>query len=88
MNSPRKNIERVARHIGHPFSLHELRHLFASVGASIGHPEDVIKRLLHHGISSITQRYIHNIVSKSIKLYQEIHEEMLRIWDVNFFDSK
>ena len=88
MNSPRKNIERVARHIGHPFSLHELRHLFASVGASIGHPEDVIKRLLHHGISSITQRYIHNIVSKSIKVYEEIHEEMLRIWDVNFFDGK
>jgi Site-specific recombinase XerD len=88
MSSPRKNIERVARHIGHPFSLHELRYLFASVGASIGHPEEVIKRLLHHGISSITQRYIHNIVSKSIKVYEEIHEEMLRIWDVSFFDGK
>ena len=87
MSSPRKNVERVARHIGHPFSLHELRHLFASVGASIGHSEDVIKRLLHHGISSITQRYIHNIVSKSIKVYEEIHEEMLRIWDVSFFDE-
>lgn len=84
MSSPTKNIHKVAYVIGHPFSLHDLRHLFASIALSLGYTEDIIKQLLHHGIGSITQRFLHQITPESYKVYNKIHREMLRIWDVYF----
>lgn len=84
MSSPTKNIHKVAYFIGHPFSLHDLRHLFASIALSLGYTEDIIKQLLHHGIGSITQRFLHQITPESYKVYNKIHREMLRIWDVYF----
>ena len=85
MSNPTKNIRKIAQEIGHPFSLHDLRHLFASIALSLGYTEDTIKQLLNHGIGSITQRYLHLITSKSYGVYNNIHEEMLKIWEIDLF---
>ena len=85
MSNPTKNIRKIAQEIGHPFSLHDLRHLFASITLSLGYTEDTIKQLLNHGIGSITQRYLHLITSKSYGVYNNIHEEMLKIWEIDLF---
>lgn len=46
------------RHEDVPGTMHSLRHTFASVGAEIGVPDDIIGRLLNHSSSKITSRYI------------------------------
>ena len=87
MSSPYKNIRAISSYIKAPFSLHDLRRLFASIGSDLGYPEETIKRLLNHGISSVTQRYLHQIIPKSYEVYNKIHEEMLRTWDMDFLNT-
>ena len=87
MNSPAKNIKKIAQFIGHPFSLHDLRHLFATIALNLGYPEDMIRKLLNHGIASITQRYLHQIISESYEVYNTIHQKMLSIWDMEFLNE-
>jgi len=86
MSSPYKNIRAISSYIKAPFSLHDLRRLFASIGSDLGYPEETIKRLLNHGISSVTQRYLHQIIPKSYEVYNQIHKEMLRTWNVEFLN--
>jgi integrase len=66
------------RHEEVPGTMHSLRHTFASVGAEIGVPDDIIGRLLNHSSSKITSRYIAVDVEALREPMQKIASEIVR----------
>ena len=66
------------RHEDVPGTMHSLRHTFASVGAEIGVPDDIIGRLLNHSSSKITSRYIAVDVEALREPMQKIVTEVVR----------
>lgn len=66
------------RHDEVPGTMHSLRHTFASVGAEIGVPDDIIGRLLNHSSSKITSRYIAVDVEALREPMQKIVSEIMR----------
>lgn len=53
-------LKRATARIGRPdVSLHTLRHTFASVAGDLGFSELTIRAMLGHGVSSVTQGYVH-----------------------------
>jgi integrase len=59
-------------------TIHSLRHTFASVGAEIGVPDDIIARLLNHSSSKITSRYIAVDVEALREPMQKIVDELVK----------
>ena len=66
------------RHDQVPGTMHSLRHTFASVGAEIGIPDDIIGRLLNHSSSKITSRYISVDVGALREPMQKIVAEIMK----------
>lgn len=66
------------RHDEVPGTMHSLRHTFASVGAEIGVPDDIIGRLLNHSSSKITSRYIAVDVDALREPMQKIVDEIMK----------
>ncbi|WP_439545011.1 tyrosine-type recombinase/integrase [Sandarakinorhabdus sp.] len=66
------------RHEEVPGTMHSLRHTFASVGAEIGVPDDIIARLLNHSSTKITSRYIAVDVSALREPMQLIVNEIMK----------
>jgi integrase len=66
------------RHDEVPGTMHSLRHTFASVGAEIGVPDDIIARLLNHSSSKITSRYIAVDVEALREPMQKIVSELMK----------
>ena len=66
------------RHDDVPGTMHSLRHTFASIGAEIGVPDDIIARLLNHSSSKITSRYIAVDVEALREPMQKIVNEIMR----------
>jgi integrase len=66
------------RHDEVPGTMHSLRHTFASVGAEIGVPDDIIGRLLNHSSSKITSRYIAVDVEALREPMQKITDELMK----------
>jgi integrase len=67
------------RHDDVPGTMHSLRHTFATVGAELGIPDDVIGRLLNHSNSTkITSRYINVDVEPLRDPLQKIVDEIMR----------
>jgi integrase len=66
------------RHDEVPGTMHSLRHTFASVGAEIGIPDDIIARLLNHSSSKITSRYIAVDAEALREPMQKIVNEIMR----------
>lgn len=66
------------RHDEVPGTMHSLRHTFASVGAEIGVPDDIIARLLNHSSSKITSRYIAVDVDALREPMQKIVDELMK----------
>jgi integrase len=66
------------RHEEVPGTMHSLRHTFASVGAEIGIPDDIIGRLLNHSSSKITSRYNAVDVEALREPMQKIASEIVR----------
>lgn len=66
------------RHDEVPGTMHSLRHTFASIGAEVGVPDDIIARLLNHSSSKITSRYIAVDVEALREPMQKIVSEIVK----------
>jgi integrase len=66
------------RHDDVPGTMHSLRHTFASIGAEVGVPDDIIARLLNHSSSKITSRYIAVDVEALREPMQKIVTEIMK----------
>lgn len=66
------------RHDEVPGTMHSLRHTFATVGAEIGIPDNVIGRLLNHSSTKITSTYIAVDVEALRDPIQKIVGEIMR----------
>ncbi len=58
IQEPKKATDRVGQTIGQPFSTHDLRRTFASIGESLDLPFLTLKALMNHKAKDITGRYV------------------------------
>lgn len=72
-----KSYLKVAAMTGIPFSLHDLRRSFISVGDSIGIPYNILKRLLNHRSSDVTMNYIVSSIERLRGPMQAITDAIL-----------
>lgn len=65
----------------HPFSLHRLRDVVATISEELGHPELITKAILNHSASkSVTDRYKQPKTVKDLREpMRQIEEEILRL---------
>jgi len=71
--------------------IHDLRHAFASIGATMGMSLPIIGKLLGHTQAATTQRYAHlsdDPLQKATALIGEHIRSAMNVRDANIFDSK
>lgn len=81
---PLLTVRRIEWEIGIPFTPHDLRRTFLTVGDSLDIPLHVLKQLCNHKLpSDITLRYIQTNVNRLREPSERIADRITKLWGIN-----